>query len=138
MDIVLEVFDTLIADRAFAAAFPTGGPSSSILQDGADVLNGTASAFGGSNGYVYKPASAYFNLEPSKWAYMSSIPRDNIYRQAVSLYLITWYVRSIAVTVSGIDTAKAITEHSLTSGMQVLWSCRLLRMRHAILHLRLR
>lgn len=91
MDIVLEVFDTLIADRAFAAAFPAPLQPSSLLQDGSDAINGTASAFGGSQGYVYKPASTYFNLEPSKWAYMTSVPRDNIYRQAVNLYLITWY-----------------------------------------------
>lgn len=92
MDIVLEVFDTFIADRAFAAAFPASLPSSSLLQDGSDAFNGTASAFGGSDGYVYKPASSYFSLEPSKWAYMTSIQRDNIYRQAFNLYLITWYV----------------------------------------------
>lgn len=92
MDIVLEIFDTFIADRAFAAAFPSTRPSSSLLQKGGDAINATASAFGGSQEYVYKPATAYFSIEPSKYAYMSSLPRDNLYRQAISLYLITWYV----------------------------------------------
>ena len=91
MDIVLEVFDTFLADRAFAAALPSTSPQlSSFLQTGSDSFNGTASGLGGAQGYVYKPATQYFSLEPSKWAYMSSLPRDNIYRQAISLYFITW------------------------------------------------
>ncbi|MCJ1449275.1 MAG: c-5 sterol desaturase [Stictis urceolatum] len=39
---------------------------------------------------LYKPASQYLKLEPSQYAYMSALPRDNVWRQGITLYLITW------------------------------------------------
>lgn len=114
MDIVLEVFDTFIADRAFAAAFPASLPSSSLLQDGSHAANGTASTFGGSEGFVYRPATTYFSLEPSKWAYMTSIQRDNVYRQALNLYLITWYVLTVS-PVTLVSDIRPFSNRSLSS-----------------------
>jgi len=40
--------------------------------------------------YSYEPASQFMSFEPSDFAYMSQWPRDNIYRQAFNLFLITW------------------------------------------------
>ncbi|KAL8746812.1 MAG: hypothetical protein Q9190_001217 [Brigantiaea leucoxantha] len=39
---------------------------------------------------IIQPSSQFFHLEPSRFAYMSAWPRDNVWRQALSLYLITW------------------------------------------------
>ena len=85
MDIVLEVFDTFIADPLYAAVLPAE------LSKDSGVNGTTSEAFDG-GGYVYEPSTKYFHLEPSECAYMSSWPRDNVYRQGLSLYLITWYV----------------------------------------------
>ena len=39
----------------------------------------------------YHAASQFLQLKPSDFAYMSAWPRDNVWRQTLSLYLITWY-----------------------------------------------
>lgn len=92
MDIVLEVFDTFLGDRIYAALLPASLSSSTTFLAGKDDANSTLSFFGDAQSYVYEPASTYLYLEPSKYAYMSAWPRDNIYRQTISLYFITWYV----------------------------------------------
>lgn len=81
MDIVLELVDTFIADYAFAHLFP-------IQQ----ILNKTdvnASARV-TKPWVWQPASEYIQFQPSQAAYMSSMTRDNLYRQWFTLYFITW------------------------------------------------
>ncbi|KAI9796820.1 MAG: c-5 sterol desaturase [Piccolia ochrophora] len=98
MDIVLEVFDTVFLDRLYATLLPTS--LWSVLQDSAAQVStgGTASAIAtfssareqATTAYEYRAASQYLQLQPSKWAYQSAWPRDNVYRQALSLYLITW------------------------------------------------
>ncbi|KAL1980574.1 hypothetical protein VTN96DRAFT_3942 [Rasamsonia emersonii] len=90
MDIVLEIFDTFVGDRIYAALLPASLSSSTTFLAGKDDANSTLSFFGDAQSYVYEPASSYLYLEPSKYAYMSAWPRDNIYRQAISLYFITW------------------------------------------------
>ena len=97
MDIILELCDTFVADYCYAYLLPASTPSAawqstkhaatstfSSLREGATPIS--------SNGYTWHPATAYYSLEPSKYAYMSAWPRDNTYRQALSLYLITWCV----------------------------------------------
>lgn len=97
MDIVLEIFDTFIADYCYAFVLPASKPSAafqsvkhaatstfSSLREGATPITG--------NGYSWQPATSYYSLEPSQYAYMSAWPRDNGYRQLLSLYLITWFV----------------------------------------------
>ncbi|WEW61881.1 c-5 sterol desaturase [Emydomyces testavorans] len=88
MDVVLEVFDTFLFDYLYAVALPLSQQAPRVSSQVANGLNKTASAVG--NGFSYHPASQYLDLEPSQYAYISSLPRDNIYRQAVSLFLITW------------------------------------------------
>ncbi|KAI1117120.1 hypothetical protein F5Y14DRAFT_404883 [Nemania sp. NC0429] len=79
MDVILEIWDTYLADYVFAHAHPARSTASSYL----DAYNMTASS------WQYKPASAYIELEPSKYAFMSAWDRDNIVRQAISLWSIT-------------------------------------------------
>lgn len=92
MDVVLEVFDILVGDRLYATALPatlstTLSPAlSTFIED----ANNTLALFGDAQSFKYQPATSYLYIEPSKYAYMSAWPRDNIYRQAFSLFLITW------------------------------------------------
>lgn len=85
MDIVLEVFDTVILDHVYATLHPTKPP----LSDFNSASNTTAEPL---SVWRYEPATAYVHLEPSKAAYMSAWSRDNMYRQILSLFFITWYV----------------------------------------------
>jgi Delta7-sterol 5-desaturase len=93
MDIILEVFDTYLADYCYAKAIPASGAS--IFTQG--VQRAASSTFSSlregatpAPGYAYQPSTAYFTLEASQYAYQSAWPRDSPYRQALSLYLITW------------------------------------------------
>ncbi|KAK2739022.1 c-5 sterol desaturase [Myotisia sp. PD_48] len=90
MDIVLEVFDSFLFDYAYAFGLPASQPNkvSSQLANG---FNATISGFANLNGFSYSPASRYLRIEPSKYAYLSSLPRDNTMRQAFSLFIITWF-----------------------------------------------
>lgn len=93
MDVVLEIFDTFLFDRLYAAALPASGSAFSVPQ--ALKGNGTYTSMlqqptGGVPHFSYEPATSYFQLPPSEWAYMSQWPRDNIYRQSISLFAITW------------------------------------------------
>jgi lathosterol oxidase len=95
MDIVLEVFDTFVFDRLYAAALPASS-TSYISQYVKSMATSTFSSMremgthSPTQKYVYEPASQIINFTPSHWAYASALPRDNMYRQALSLFLITW------------------------------------------------
>lgn len=107
MDIVLELLDTLVLDRLYATLLPASAASSSSYFQ--TIKHATATAIANATFssrrevpttrmgvvdwiYHYQPASQYLQLEPSEWAYMSSWPRDSIFRQAISLFFITWCV----------------------------------------------
>ncbi|KMU78555.1 C-5 sterol desaturase desaturase [Coccidioides immitis RMSCC 3703] len=87
MDVVLEVLDTFLFDYLYALAAPASQLGPLAYSQIPDGLNKTASAAGG---FFYRPASQYLYLEPSKYAYMSALQRDNVYRQGFSLFIITW------------------------------------------------
>lgn len=93
MDIVLEVFDTYIADYCYAKALPTSGPSI-YPQAIKHVASSTFSSLreGATPGpiYSYQPSTSFFSLEPTQYAYQSAWPRDSLYRQTLSLYFIAW------------------------------------------------
>ena len=91
MDVILELFDVFVGDRMYAAALPASLTESPNWATLIDDYNNTLSLFGNAQTFVYKPATAYLYMEPSKYAYLSVWPRDNIFRQALSLFLITWY-----------------------------------------------
>lgn len=80
MDVILEIWDTVLGDYIFSQVHPAQPTTSGFLQ----VDNTTTSST-----WQYKPASAYIDMEPSKYAYMSAWDRDNILRQAMSLWTIT-------------------------------------------------
>jgi lathosterol oxidase len=102
MDFVLEVFDSVLFDRMYAnilprdSSFSAFDPISTITAglksfdnsttfdsatQGVDVLKST---------WQFEPASQYMSVQPSHFAYESRWDRNNIWRQAVSLYILTW------------------------------------------------
>ncbi|OTA66686.1 hypothetical protein K449DRAFT_325918 [Hypoxylon sp. EC38] len=83
MDVVLEVADTFIGDYVYAWALPAHSTSY-------DFLDATSNSTQPMSTWQFKTANPYFSFEPSKYAYMSAWNRDNLYRQAISLFLITW------------------------------------------------
>ena len=83
MDIALELVDHFVLDYAYSAVFPAHPAAFKVA--GMNVT--TAQTL---SSWEYKPTSFLFYLEPSVYAYSSSIPRDNVFRQAFSLFLITW------------------------------------------------
>lgn len=89
MDLVLELFDTFLFDYMYAYLLPA-------QQSHPALKNSTVTFSSLREGptpthYVYYPASEYLSFTPSDFAYKSLWARDDIYRQALSLFLITWY-----------------------------------------------
>lgn len=93
MDIILELWDTFIGDRLYAAALPASLSSSISLPGFANAANSTMALFGSPEPFVYEQATQMIYLEPSKYAYLSAWPRNNVYRQFTSFFLITWYAQ---------------------------------------------
>lgn len=88
MDIVLELFDTFLFDRLYATALPVSVAGYGWQQ------SGSATSTSSSMRELPTPipsSTQLWKLEPSKYAFMSSWPRDNVWRQSLSLYLVTWY-----------------------------------------------
>ena len=92
MDIALEIWDTFIGDLMYSALLPVSLSSSVSVPAFANAANSSLAFFGASEPFVYEPATQLIYLEPSKYAYMSAWPRNNIYRQFLSFFLIVWYV----------------------------------------------
>ncbi|OJD31650.1 c-5 sterol desaturase [Diplodia corticola] len=91
MDVVLEAFDTYLFDYIYAFALPS--PAASLGKPAA-VANASYAAIpempSPANAWQFEPASQYLSFPPSDYAWMSCWARDNLYRQALSLFLITW------------------------------------------------
>jgi lathosterol oxidase len=87
MDIVLEVTDTFIADYVYAYLAPAL-PAPYDFPKGVSA-NASAQTF---SSWVYTPATQFIQFQPSQAAYMSSLPRDNILRQTITLFFIYWCV----------------------------------------------
>lgn len=85
MDIVLEILDTFVLDSVYAFLLPVSPAQYNHL-----VAPANRTAAQPFSTWRYKPATAFLTLEPSQDAYMSAWPRDNIFRQAISLFMITW------------------------------------------------
>ena len=93
MDIVLEVVDTFLLDIVYAKLLPAN--SRQIFQQPVENVATTTFSSMREAPTPFRQATQLFTLEPSKYAYLSSLPRDNPWRQGLSLYLITWYVYRI-------------------------------------------
>ncbi|KAI2700482.1 hypothetical protein CBS147332_8093 [Penicillium roqueforti] len=76
MDIFLDVLDTLVLDRCYAVLSP----------DPTAIFNNDTQATAHLNQHV----GVYYPMQPSKWAEASLWKRDDIARQALSLYVIIW------------------------------------------------
>ncbi|KAI9147935.1 putative Delta(7)-sterol 5(6)-desaturase [Paramyrothecium foliicola] len=85
MDVVLEAVDTYIADHIYAYLAPAHPAPYDFPE--ATAANATTQAF---SSWTYKPATQFIQFPPSQAAYMSSLPRDSVLRQAITLYMITW------------------------------------------------
>ncbi|KAL8642688.1 MAG: hypothetical protein Q9228_000656 [Teloschistes exilis] len=88
MDIVLDIFDTFLFDRLYASAFPA-----LCVANGKDRVQVAATSTFSSMRELpttHHSPTQFWTLEPTKYAFMSAWPRDNIWRQTLSLYLITW------------------------------------------------
>jgi len=83
MDVVLEGFDTYLFDRIYAQWFPAS--NATITTNSGDWKAQAANH----SDYQFYPASNYLSFPPSSWIHRSSWPRDNIWRQTLSLHLIT-------------------------------------------------
>lgn len=94
MDIALEIWDTFIGDPLYATLLPLSLSSSVSSPGFTNAANSTLSFFGAPQPFTYEPATQLIYLEPSQYAYMSAWPRNNIYRQFLSFFLIVWYVAS--------------------------------------------
>lgn len=101
MDFVLEIFDSVMFDRMYATLLPRDSAFSvfdpiSTLSAGKGFDNSTS--FGSASQGVdvlqstwqFEPASQYLSVQPSEFAYMSRWDRNNVWRQTVSLYILTW------------------------------------------------
>lgn len=66
MDIVLEFLDTIIADYAYAHLFPIEYPNNTAINASEQVM------------------------EPKLWREMSSLSRDNLYRQFCTAFFGLW------------------------------------------------
>lgn len=105
MDVVLEVADTYLFDRLYAAALPLqsslGGfdPISTLtasLKGANATYNLPGAGLEGAlrSSWKWGPASQFFSVQPSEYAYLSQWDRDNFWRQMVSFYALSWYVSS--------------------------------------------
>ncbi|KAH8431231.1 sterol desaturase family protein [Aspergillus melleus] len=100
MDIALEIWDTFIGDPMYATLLPASLSSSVSFPGFTNAANSTLSFFGASQPFIYEPATQLIYLEPSKYAYMSAWPRNNIYRQFLSFFLIVWIFGFIVYFIS--------------------------------------
>ncbi|KAL4782756.1 hypothetical protein BJX76DRAFT_331926 [Aspergillus varians] len=100
MDIALEIWDTFLGDRLFSALLPASLSSTVSIPGFPNAANSTLSLFGASKPFVYEPATKLIYLEPSKHAYLSAWPRNNIYRQFSSFFLIVWIFGFIVYFIS--------------------------------------
>jgi lathosterol oxidase len=87
MDIALELCDTFFFDYMYSAILPAQ-PAPYSLKDG--FGNSTVYDLKASSPWHYTPASKYLSWTPRDAAWTSQLPRDNAYRQAISLFLIMW------------------------------------------------
>ena len=90
MDVALEFCDKYIFDHLYAALLPSTSLSP-------DINNGLSNSSTwdpkSTSSWQYVPATQFISFEPTQAAYASQWPRDNIYRQGISLFWITWYVQ---------------------------------------------
>ncbi|KAK0653754.1 putative Delta(7)-sterol 5(6)-desaturase [Lasiodiplodia hormozganensis] len=84
MDLVLELFDAYAFDRVYATLLPAQPFPGQTASGNASIPRSCL------DNYDFKPASQYLSFPPSELACLSQWSRDNVWRQWISLYIITW------------------------------------------------
>jgi lathosterol oxidase len=112
MDIALELCDKYIFDHIFAALLPAANVSYGL--DNAS-MNSTLLELSASSTWQYAPATKFFSFQPGEAAYLSQWNRDNIYRQFISLYFITWLVASYSPLSSIFNSTPGLPARQYTS-----------------------
>jgi lathosterol oxidase len=87
MDLALELLDTYALDWIYSAILPAQ-PAPYNLKDG--INNSTSADIQSASPWQYKPSSNIISFTPTEAAYASQWTRDNVYRQTLSLFFITW------------------------------------------------
>ncbi|KAL5119112.1 c-5 sterol desaturase [Pleosporales sp. CAS-2024a] len=88
MDIVLEIVDSFIFDPIYAKLWP--GAAAQLPPANATYSSFSTPPVTPHSTWQYQPATHYFSITPSQYAYQSALPRDDWRRQALTLFLITW------------------------------------------------
>ncbi len=78
MDVFLDVLDTFVFDRLYAWILPAPNGAGDVGSQPQKAYN--------------QHISVYIPLEPSGYVEASIWKRDDIMRQAMSLFLVAWYV----------------------------------------------
>lgn len=123
MDVILDVLDTLVFDRLYAAVLPRHSATKIAHYF---PSNSTELAT------LNESVNRYFALSPSKWATQSILPRDHLLRQSLSLFLITWLGLIAALLSDGPGLIMWLFF------WQVIWHHSLLPQRHPFVSLHLR
>ncbi|KAK7204054.1 C-5 sterol desaturase [Myxozyma melibiosi] len=92
MDIVLEAADKYVFDGIYKALFPVPEAVNSVLTE--SVLSSQLFESLSKNlslSYIPTEPYEYTLFAPGAAAYMSTVARSNVYRQFISLFLITWF-----------------------------------------------
>ncbi|KAL2007491.1 hypothetical protein VTN00DRAFT_8929 [Thermoascus crustaceus] len=103
MDIVLDVLDTLVFDHVYAALLPISAETLAkkpIVDDGALLSQ------------YNQNVGRYIDLPPSKWAALSSWSRDDIRRQTISLFAISWFFAVFLYTFSSTISYYFVFDHA--------------------------
>lgn len=104
MDVFLDVLDTFFFDRLYATVLPA---SESVAKD----------AGPGSQKTYNQHVGVYYPLQPSSYVDASAWKRDDIVRQAMSLFLIAWYKPSYSL-----GSKHGLTSTLLATGFSG-WPC---------------
>lgn len=138
MDVVLEVADTFIFDPLYAKLLPAY-PAALVANATLSSIREEPTAYARPHAtWHYEPATQFFSTTPSKYAYMSQWPRDDWRRQALSLYLITWYALSLSLFLSAMQLSTNMYTPCSHSNPQALRCPSLLHLRERLLLLHLR
>lgn len=96
MDLVLEIADAYCLDQVYATLFPKTGPWLSTMElKQMNSINSISSINSKANFQrdltIHNDAyGSPFLFPPNDYTFASSLPRDNIIRESISLFLITW------------------------------------------------
>lgn len=88
MDIVLSITDTFIFDRFYATVLPVLSASDNATTT--MTTPPTPPIHAHARPVQLDAVSQYFGWQPSEYAYLSRLQRDDDVRQIFSLFLITW------------------------------------------------